>query len=330
MRNENTVRRSVMKPLRRSVHDCVQWVKSMRWQRVDHLLRTHQPIGWQVVVDVARARQFEPVPLTPRAQLMELLAELHPVTTDVPLIRLGPLADGGYLVPDDLDGIVACFSPGVSVVSRFEFDCAERAMDVFMADASVDGPAEPHRRFHFVKRFLGAAESHDTIRFDAWVHDSLGDRTGDLILQMDIEGAEWEVLPTISPELMRRFRVIVIELHQLDDLHLSPSFRHLAPIIRQLLETHVCVHIHPNNCADSVVLNDVDLPQVAEFTFVRRDRCRLTGYASHFPHPLDSDNTTTRQQLVLSPHLVHGAEDTDDGEGNEDTGAAKIRIEPSP
>ncbi len=307
--------------VRRLVKAVVQPVKAMRWRRIEHLLSKHRAIGWKVVVDVARARQFEPVPVTPRGQLTELLAELHPVTLDVPLIRLGPLADGGYLVPDDLDGIVACFSPGVSDVSRFEFDCAERKMDVFMADASVDGPGEPHRRFHFVKRFLGATESHDTITFDAWVHNSLGGRTGDLILQMDIEGAEWEVLPTISPDLMRRFRVIVIELHQLDDLHLSNSFRHMAPVIRRLLQTHVCVHIHPNNCADSVVLNDVELPQVAEFTFVRRDQARPTGYASQFPHPLDIDNTATRRPLVLSPNLVYGSEET---------GAAKNRIDPSP
>lgn len=36
------------------------------------------------------------------------------------LIRLGPNGDGGYLVPDDLTGIEACFSPGVCATSEFE------------------------------------------------------------------------------------------------------------------------------------------------------------------------------------------------------------------
>ena len=50
----------------------------------------------------------------------------------------GPDGDGGYLVPDDLEGIVACFSPGVSNVAGFEKDCALKGMKVFMADASVE------------------------------------------------------------------------------------------------------------------------------------------------------------------------------------------------
>jgi hypothetical protein len=40
----------------------------------------------------------------------------------------------------------------------------------------------------------------------------------DLILQMDIEGAEWHVLLNVSRDTLRRFRIIVIELHDLERL----------------------------------------------------------------------------------------------------------------
>lgn len=66
--------------------------------------------------------------------LMGLIRSLAPVIPPQGLIRLGPASDGGYLVPDDLAGIRACFSPGVSKVSDFEFDCANRGMQVFLAD----------------------------------------------------------------------------------------------------------------------------------------------------------------------------------------------------
>src|SRR5262245_53497979 len=49
-----------------------------------------------------------------------LIKRLHPVTTDKKLIRIGEEGDGGYLVPDDLDDVVACFSPGVGAVASFE------------------------------------------------------------------------------------------------------------------------------------------------------------------------------------------------------------------
>ena len=46
---------------------------------------------------------------------------------------------------------------------------------------------------HFTKKFLGVTNNDLTITLDDWVDgNSPGD--GDLILQMDVEGAEWPVL----------------------------------------------------------------------------------------------------------------------------------------
>ncbi len=51
----------------------------------------------------------------------KLLADvLRPFDVGHPLIRIGAFSDGGYLVPSDLQGIKACFSPGVSQQSSFE------------------------------------------------------------------------------------------------------------------------------------------------------------------------------------------------------------------
>ena len=53
------------------------------------------------------------------AALRQVLGRLHPVTTRHPLVRIGGRADGGYLVPDDLAGVVACLSPGGGRVAGF-------------------------------------------------------------------------------------------------------------------------------------------------------------------------------------------------------------------
>ena len=46
-----------------------------------------------------------------------------PVKTEHELIRIGGSKDGGYLVPNDLSGIQACFSPGVSDLADFKKIC---------------------------------------------------------------------------------------------------------------------------------------------------------------------------------------------------------------
>jgi hypothetical protein len=79
-----------------------------------------------------------------RDVIEEFLTKLRPLTSGHALIRFGPEGDGGYVIPDDLTGIEACFSPGVSGISGFEMDCAERGMKVFLADQSVDCPARRH------------------------------------------------------------------------------------------------------------------------------------------------------------------------------------------
>lgn len=47
----------------------------------------------------------------------------------------------------------------------------------------------------------------------------------DLMLQMDIEGSEYEVLLDLDDDLLRRFRIMVIEFHDLDELFNKFSFK---------------------------------------------------------------------------------------------------------
>ena len=45
---------------------------------------------------------------------------MKPKASPFGLIRIGGNSDGAYLVPDDLQGISCCFSPGVSDRKSFE------------------------------------------------------------------------------------------------------------------------------------------------------------------------------------------------------------------
>jgi hypothetical protein len=64
----------------------------------------------------------------------KLLEKLAPHESDKQLIRIGGEDDGGYLVPDDLQGIEYCFSPGVGKTSKFEKDLSNRGIHSFLAD----------------------------------------------------------------------------------------------------------------------------------------------------------------------------------------------------
>ncbi len=245
-----------------------------------------------VAVEILALGRAYPTSLTDKKSLQALVRKLSPTLRGGDLIRLGPKGDGGYLVPDDLAGVEACFSPGAGLIAEFEKECAELGMKVFLADASVDKPAASHPLFHFTKKHVGAITNDSFMTVDDWVTSSLPGSATDLMLQIDIEGYEYETFLSISDSLMRRFRIIVAEFHNLDGLWNQPFFRLASRGFEKILQTHTCVHIHPNNCCGAMNKAGIIIPRVAEFTFLRNDRLRQPTCALVFPHPLDFDNTS--------------------------------------
>lgn len=244
-----------------------------------------------VVINLLAVVGAFPTGMTSKEQIKELINKLAPLNSGKPLIRLGPKGDGGYLVPDDLEGISACFSPGVCMVSGFEKDCANRGMQVFMADRSVEQPAEMHDLFHFTKKYVGVTTNEDFMTIDDWVVSSMPEKSSDLLLQIDIEGYEFENFLSMSDGLMSRYRIIVAEFHDLDQLWSYPYFRLASRAFEKILQTHTCVHIHPNNWQPPLKKGGVSIPPSLEFTFLRKDRVSGHDYANVFPHPLDYDNS---------------------------------------
>jgi hypothetical protein len=234
---------------------------------------------------------------TDPAKVGRFMTSVAPVETQAGLLRIGGDRDGGYLVPNDLQDIEACFSPGVSDTATFEEDLAARGMRCYLADYSVDGPPTSNPRFHFQKKFLGPQDSDVFMRLDSWVQKMAPD--GELLLQMDIEGAEYGVVLDASAEILRRFRIIVMEVHGLDDLWDPKGFELINLAFTKLLNDFQVVHIHPNNCCLPVVFDGLSIPPVMEFTLIRRDRIVSSAPATTFPHPLDKPNVAGRADFAL-------------------------------
>ena len=240
---------------------------------------------------------------TKRQRVLDLIARLRPLDSDRGLVRIGPAGDGGYLLPDDLDGVKAAISPGVSTESRFDLALAERGIDVYMLDASVDGPSIQHPRFHFEKKFLGPVTGGLNVTMADFCARAPGfDKGDDLVLQMDIEGAEYPVIAGMAPELLSRFRIIILEVHGLENLFHEFSFDLMAGVFGKLLENHAVVHLHPNNCCGVAVSQGIEIPRVLEMTLYRRDRANFASNVNRvYPHVLDADNVPSKASIVLPP-----------------------------
>ncbi len=229
--------------------------------------------------------------------LLDFISSLRPKQIDRAMKRMGSNSDGGYLIPDDLDGIGGCVSPGVNVECSFDTDIANLGIDVFLADASVSGPPVAHERFTFSKLFFDTFNSDDTITIDEFCKDIAPQQ--DLVLEMDIEGAEYRVLNSASESLLSRFRIMAIEFHDLDQLFNPFGFREIKCVFQKLLKTHTVVHIHPNNIGSPAVHGSISIPPCMEFTFYRNDRGTFIDSPLSFPHRLDVKNVAEMADLPL-------------------------------
>jgi hypothetical protein len=270
--------------------------------------RSQQSIFWDLevnIVNAAKRRWLDllsspiilPGAATRIGDVADLIKCLRPVAARSPLKRFGKDGDGGYLMPDLLDGVSACISPGVNREVGFDTDIADRGIDVYMADASVDGPPIDHAKFHFTKKFFEIYNSDTTITIDEFC--KMAPDQGDWILQMDIEGAEFRVLAATPEHVIAKFRIMVIEFHNLDMLFSRTDFAYMNPVFRRLLQTHQVVHLHPNNYTSVIWHRGLGIPKGLEITFIRNDFINTLGLPERLPHSLDQDNSHKYPPITL-------------------------------
>tara|TARA_B110000093_G_scaffold159494_1_gene179304 strand:- start:6554 stop:7366 length:813 start_codon:yes stop_codon:yes gene_type:complete len=233
------------------------------------------------------------------SELVDFLSRVRPYTSEHKLIRIGDDGDGGYLLPDDFDGISNCFSPGVSIEVHFEKDLANRGIKSFLADHSVDSLPIENPLFDFEKKFLGMDNDSTYMTLENWIKTKVGDDPSDMILEMDIEGAEYEVIFDTSSETLNRFRIIVIEFHNLDALLDKYGYRLINSAFRKIQKDFEIVHIHPNSQSRRVNYKGYVIPSEMEFTFLRKDRINRREFTNTFPHKLDSNNMSSDSEFSL-------------------------------
>ena len=233
------------------------------------------------------------------ADFISFLKNSWPITTEHDLVRIGKEGDGGYLLPDDFDGISNCFSPGVSIEVHFEKDLANRGIKSFLADHSVDSLPIENPLFDFEKKFLGMDNDSTYMTLESWIESKVGDDPSDMILEMDIEGAEYEVIFDTSSETLNRFRIIVIEFHNLDALLDKYGYRLINSAFRKIQKDFEIVHIHPNSHSRRVNYKGYVIPSAMEFTFLRKDRISRREFTCTFPHKLDSNNISSDLEFSL-------------------------------
>ena len=228
----------------------------------------------------------------------EIIHKLKPYDLGHELIRVGSVNDGGYLVPNILDQIHYCFSPGVGSKIDFEKNLLDYNIKSFLADGTIKKSIEL-REFDFENKNLASYNSNTTITLENWVNSKV-QKNFNLLLQMDVESFEYEIISSTPEEILKMFKIMVIEFHYIEKLNHYLIFNIFSQVLNKILLNFEIAHVHPNNCQGTFYVNNEKLPTALEVTFLRKDLCKYKKNINTLPNKLDSRNIESLPEVFLS------------------------------
>lgn len=239
--------------------------------------------------------------MSAQSEVLSVIRLLRPQLSRFPKVRIGSLADGGYVLPDDLEGISDLLSIGIGEEVSFDVHFARAGVPVYQYDPTVECPPVDHERFQFHKEAWAPQDGNGGLTLESMIrrHGLAG--TNNAILKFDTEGAEWPCMQRLSADLLKHFRIIACELHGFNSLGNPALLAQVRQTLTVLTRHHTVVHLHANNCCGVSLVEGVPVPAVVELTLLRNDRSDFAPSNEPIPGPLDFPNMPDRPDLVLNP-----------------------------
>lgn len=239
----------------------------------------------------------------PRSQeVFDALGLLTPY--DIPRFskrRIGRMRDGGYVLLDDLESNDTIYSMGIGDEITFDLELATLGKKIFMFDHTVNGPPVSHPNFHFFRHEISACTDESAGQFT--IQGEL-ERLGhvgrsDLLLKIDIDGAEYDVFPRTTGDTLRHFRQMTMEIHGLLNLG-DPVFRaKFVSALARINSVFTLFHVHANNYGQIGFVDGFVIPDVLELSYVRSDLAEREASATLYPTIWDYPNWPPRPDYLL-------------------------------
>ncbi len=221
---------------------------------------------------------------------------------DLSYERVGPDTDGGYVMVKGLklkDTEKIAYSFGIGAEPGWDLAMAERGYEVYMYDHTLDPSALKFSNSHchfFPIGVCGNIAMDNCQTLQALLQKNGHESQHNMILKMDIEGCEWEVLRDVPEEILSQFSQIILEMHEMTDLKIASSIKH---VLGKIARTHEPVHIHANNCSCLINVADMVIPQSLEVTYLRKGDAVFKPSRRFFPTEIDRPCDKKRLDVEL-------------------------------
>ncbi len=208
---------------------------------------------------------------------------------EYPLVRVGRNIDGGYVMIDDFNSISHAYSFGIGSDISWDQYIADKGIEVYCYDPTVEAlpeTEEPSEKLKFYRIGIGGVDDleNSLLSMKTLLDMNKDSNRDNLMLKMDVEGAEWPFLENVSEDLLAKFRQITFELHDMACGNLDKKIECLEKLGR----THQPVWVHANNGSGIVKGKKTEIPPLLEITYVRK--ADYTFEDIHYDCPTELDH----------------------------------------
>jgi len=185
------------------------------------------------------------------------------------LCRVGSKFDGGYLIPDDFKKCNKLLSVGLGKNIDFEKEFLKVSKQNSVLGADLTGDIKLKNFLHIRKNIEKKVIDNQT---EITVNDFLSQtkiEMGRCILKVDCEGFEVDFFNDIKLDFLKRLRILVIEVHNIP-IQLAKNYSNFQKMFKRIQIYFDSVHVHANNGVPLLKLDNVDLINTIEITFVNR------------------------------------------------------------
>ena len=126
-------------------------------------------------------------------------------------IRIGNNnTDGGYILLNDLKNIKIAYSFGLDFEISFEKELADRNIDVFMYDHTINKLPFENSKFHWKKIGLGGKNTRENMTtLPELIKENGHSNKENMILKLDIESYEWDELQYLQFKFLENLNILL-------------------------------------------------------------------------------------------------------------------------
>jgi hypothetical protein len=165
----------------------------------------------------------------------------------------------------------------------------------FAFDGTIDNLPSENENIIFIKKNIGFENSDNITN----LNDIINANT-EIIVKIDIEGAEIPWIKSLSDEQINKFEQLVMEFH-------FPFTDNEINVFDKINKNHYLIHFHGNNCCGTRQHNGVIMPNVFECTYLHKKYFETIPELNTdaIPGVLDMKNTGNEEIYINYPPFVN-------------------------